>query len=185
MPTDLNKLRDLIQENQSRGEILPTSPKKQIVVTSDGRISTRDREHDDTEISQVRQDKFAMGKVADDFHQIRRKLPSTARLARVDEQEGLFFSFTDEFNNLFEFWLSYENGYYYSQVVFPVLTPESVSGSVHQHHIFFNSQNKLCLGYSFKEFGVPHLEDAYTKSVLWANGFSVYQLTGTFPFGNA
>jgi hypothetical protein len=30
--------------------------------------------------------------------------------------------------------------------------------------------------------GLDDLQQAYAKSVLWANGFSIFQQTGQFPF---
>ena len=63
-----------------------------------------------------------------------------------------------------------------------VLQPDVVKKyNVHDAHVFENG--RLCL--EPPSNGAKSLRDAYSKSVIWATGFSILQETGQFPFTKA
>jgi len=61
-----------------------------------------------------------------------------------------------------------------------VVSP-ALSGEVDTHACHLFSDGRICFGQS-DGGGMPTLLEAYTRSVLWANGYSVYLRTSSFPF---
>ncbi|GEJ56045.1 hypothetical protein AMYX_07860 [Anaeromyxobacter diazotrophicus] len=60
-----------------------------------------------------------------------------------------------------------------------VLQPALDVERPHACHLF--PGGRICLG-AEQSGGAPTLESAYARSVVWANGYSVYQREGAFPF---
>ena len=71
---------------------------------------------------------------------------------------------------------AYFNGSRYRVMV---VSPEVERGELgHESHVL--PDGSLCLEPTVQ--GCRTLQAAYTKSVLWANGYSIYAQTGKFPF---
>jgi hypothetical protein len=71
-------------------------------------------------------------------------------------------------------WAFFDGSLY--QVV--LISPEvERQGDSHAQHLFRDGY--LCLS---PHGGVRSLEHAYARSVLWANGYTAFRLTGQFPF---
>ncbi|HOI11762.1 MAG TPA: hypothetical protein PK313_14885, partial [Myxococcota bacterium] len=62
------------------------------------------------------------------------------------------------------------------KVVFP-----EVEGKYNPHHGHLFHDGLICWGEPMR-VGLPRMDHAYAKSVLWANGFSVFLRTAHFPF---
>jgi len=60
-----------------------------------------------------------------------------------------------------------------------VASPDVSREDPHACHLY--PHGRICLS-ADSGGGMPTLEGAFAKSVLWAHGFSVYQRTGSFPF---
>jgi hypothetical protein len=61
-----------------------------------------------------------------------------------------------------------------------VVSPE-VEGRFDPHACHLFADGRICLGHT-ADGGMPTLEAAYARSVVWCNGFSVYLKTARFPF---
>ena len=92
---------------------------------------------------------------------------------------GSHYSFSCEFGTLYEMFAYFDGNYYQVLVLSPVV--EERYQSAHTGHIY--KDGNICFGVDYGS-GRPTLEEAYAKSVLWANGFSGMLLSenDTFPF---
>jgi len=90
---------------------------------------------------------------------------------RVEEQ-----FLVSELGDEYELFLYFDGGAYQVKVV----SPDVEDGlSPHDCHLF--ADGRICLG-DLAGGGMPTLEEAYARSVVWCNGFSVYLQNGKFPF---
>jgi hypothetical protein len=103
------------------------------------------------------------------------KLPPDTRLLEVDGIWGWLYSFRDELGDRYTMFAYHDGSQYQVKVVEP-----EVEGrfSPHSGHLF--GDGRICLSATLT--GLATLELAYAKSVLWANGFSIFLRTGKFPF---
>ncbi len=104
------------------------------------------------------------------------KLPGSTRRIVADGVAGWLYPVASELGDRYELFVWFDGSAYQVKVVAPDL--EGRCG-LHSCHLFPDA--RLCLG-DDPTGGMPTLESAYAKSVVWANGFSVYQRTGRFPF---
>ncbi len=103
-------------------------------------------------------------------------LPGEARHVTVQGTSGWLYPVVTEHGDRFQLFLWFDGAAYQVKVVSPGLDrgddPEAC-------HLYPGA--RLCLG-SDDAGGMPTLEGAYARSVLWANGFSAWRRTGRFPF---
>lgn len=105
---------------------------------------------------------------------IHQKFPPNTRPLTVEGIQGWYYKFVNELTDQYEMFVYYDGSLYQVQIAFPEVTGQY---GVHDAHLF--NDGRICFG---DEGGMPTLEQAYAKSVLWANGFSIFQQTGLFPF---
>lgn len=103
-------------------------------------------------------------------------LPATARRVTVQRTTGWLYPVTTEQGDRYDLFLWFDGAAYQVKVVLPALDR---AADPHACHLFPGA--RLCLG-TDPGGGVPSLEAAFTRSVLWANGYSAYLRTGRFPF---
>jgi len=102
-------------------------------------------------------------------------LPASTREVKVAGVRGFLFPVTSEAGDPYQLFVWFDGSGYQVKVV----SPEVEGCDAHVCHLFLGA--RLCLGPGAGG-GQATLEGAYAKSVLWANGFSVWRRTGTFPF---
>jgi len=101
-------------------------------------------------------------------------LPSAAR--RVTATTGWLYPVTTELGDRYQLFLWFDGAAYQVMVVEPALDR---AADPHVCHLLPGA--RLCLG-ADPGGGMPTLEGAFTRSVLWANGYGVWRRTGRFPF---
>ncbi len=106
---------------------------------------------------------------------VEQTLPAATRNVAVDGVRGWLYPVTTEAGDLFQLFLWFDGSAYQVSVV----SPEMTGHDPHTCHLFPDA--RICLALDAGG-GMPTLQGAYAKSVLWANGFSVYLRTGTFPY---
>lgn len=103
-------------------------------------------------------------------------LPGAARRVRVQGTGGWLYPVRTEAGDELRLFLWFDGAAYQVKVVSPEIdrgeNPEAC-------HLYPGA--RLCLGVEHHG-GMPTLEGAYARSVLWANGFSAWRRTGRFPF---
>ena len=179
---DLNRLRKTVKENQRNGDDFPADFWNQAFVEPDGKIQLgRDRgAQDGRPKSQIHQGVFAAyGNTlfAEEQEIVEEFLPATTEYVEVDGQAGWLYDFDDELGNWYQMFLYHDGSHYQVQVVYPEL--ENAGYGVHDAHLY--STGRICLT-DETGGGFDGLQETYAKSVLWANGFSIFQETGQFPF---
>ena len=103
-------------------------------------------------------------------------MPKNSRELKVNQVTGWSFEITCEFQKKYILFLYFDGSRYQVKCVFPEV--EGKHYNIHEHHLF--GDGRLCLDPTSQ--GAPTIEYAYAKSVLWANGFSAFEMTGKFPF---
>ena len=202
---DLNELRDRVLGNQQNGDTHPISPDKRIVVDADGRLVRGEdaAQHPERVVSEVPQHVFsfldlplawrptrgsrqtvgvvpqtlfnaAPARRAAESAIVAEAFPRGTRLLEVDGTEGWLYPVTSELGDEFQLFAYFDHGLYFVQVVSPV-----VEGRYGAHDAHLYPSGIVCL---VEGGGLPSLRDAYAKSVLWANGFSIFRRAGRFPF---
>lgn len=178
---DLNRLRETIIKNQERGKALPPHRDEKVYATQDGRIVTGDsvRPGEERQLSEVHQATFATAVTSSSRRESERrvvneKFPRNTRYLEVDGIGGWYYKFSDEFGNPYEMFAYHDGSVYQVKVVYP-----EVEGKYSPHNGHLYGSGRICFG---NTDGMPNLEDAYAKSVLWASGFTVFLQTGLFPF---
>jgi hypothetical protein len=134
------------------------------------------------ELARLHQGTFADAeqRLARDAQIVARRLPANAEFARVQGTPGWFYSFENEFGDRYEMFIYFFGSNYQVKVIEP-----EVEGRYTPHDGHLYEDGRICFGTGG---GMPTLESAYAKSVLWANGFSAYvaaKQAGTpipFPF---
>ena len=197
---DLNQLRSTLRENARRGDVRPDEPRRKIVVDRDGKIRHGNEVglSDGRELSEVPQDLFAgLGsalrsifaedrgtaslshfggdRLARDRAVVREKLPWGTTEVAVDGTTGFVYGFTNDFGEFYRMVAYFDGSEYQVKVVEPEI--ESHYG-VGDAHVF--SDGRLCL--RPPAGGMPTLAEAYAKSVLWADGFTVRRHGNAFPW---
>jgi hypothetical protein len=178
---DLNRLRETMVGpggTQATGDVRPADPRKQIVVNRDGKINLRSEvDGSDRTLSTVPQETFAAA-VNQDQQVVSQYLPRNAERMTTDEGVvGWVYDIRTEYNDDFQFFVYFDGANYQVTVLAPEL--EARWKSPHTGHIF--GDGRICFGNDY-DSGMPTLRDAFSKSVLWANGMSIALTTGHFPF---
>jgi len=104
------------------------------------------------------------------------KLPAATRCLEVDGVRGWLYPVSSALGDAFELFLYFDGSAYQVKVVRPVVERRA---DPHACHLF--GDGRICFGEP-AEGGMPTLEAAYAKSVVWCSGFSAYARTGRFPF---
>ncbi len=102
-------------------------------------------------------------------------LPASARHVSVAGTSGWLYPVVNEQGDSFRMFLWFDGAAYQVKVVEPTLAHVDP----HAGHLFPDA--RLCLG-GDAEGGMPTLEGAFGRSVLWAAGYGIYARTGRFPF---
>ncbi len=102
-------------------------------------------------------------------------LPAATRYLTVDGVRGWLCPIISEQGDRYELFVYFDGGAYQVKVVVPEVESRA---DPHACHLLPNGL--ICFGESASG-GMPTLEAAWAKSVLWASGFSVYLRTGKFP----
>lgn len=103
------------------------------------------------------------------------KMPRNTLEVKSDGCIGFKYDITCELGNTYKLF-AYFNGSRYRVMV---VAPEVERGPV-GHHSHVLTDGSLCLEPTVQ--GCRTLEQAFAKSVLWANGYSIYLHTGKFPY---
>lgn len=115
-------------------------------------------------------------KLTQDREFARTGMPTNTVELEVNGTVGWNFNITCAFGNKYSLFLYFDGRRYQVKCVFPEV--EGKYTSIHEHHLF--PDGRLCLDPSSQ--GAPDIQYAYSKAVLWANGWSVFEMTGSFPF---
>ncbi len=182
---DLNRIRDMMLNNQNRGDTFPASPSRKVVVTREGEIRPGNQLSPDERgsSSEVPQEVFAMDRrAAREARIVAQKLPANTVPVAFGGFRGWTYQIVPEFpgpqgRERFVFFLCHDGEAYQVYCLQPEL--EQHWRSPHTGHIY--SDGRLCLGANFNS-GAPLIESAYAKSVVWAEGIQVARHTKQFPF---
>lgn len=174
---DLNRLRDGILSNQSDGNTRPTNPSQKVMVDREGKIFHGDKTGGrDGPLSEAPIETFAV--MVADRKAVENFLPrDTKEFTTQEGVTGFVYSFVTELGTDFTLFLYHDGANYQVKVVHPEV--EKRWKNPHTGHLY--SDGRICFGSSYGS-GMPTLRDAYAKSVLWANGFSIALETDHFPF---
>ncbi len=102
-------------------------------------------------------------------------LPEETRRITVAGVTGWVYPVVNEQGDLFRMFLWFDGSAYQVKVVEPTLG----YADPHQCHLFPDA--RVCLGGDVGG-GMPTLEGAFGRSVLWATGYGAFLRTGRFPF---
>jgi hypothetical protein len=103
-------------------------------------------------------------------------LPGAARRVSVQGASGWLYPVRSEHGDDFWLFLWFDGAVYQVKVVSPEIDR---GGDPEACHLYPGA--RLCLG-AEHHGGMPTLEGAFARSVVWANGFSAWRRTGRFPF---
>jgi hypothetical protein len=93
----------------------------------------------------------------------------------IGDKEGWLYNFTNEFGQSFSMF-AYYAGFGEYKVILVLPEVEQRYRNITKTHLY--PDGHICLS----AWAVRSLEYAYAKSVLWANGWTSYELTGDFQF---
>ena len=106
---------------------------------------------------------------------VEQSLPAATRRVVIDGVRGWVYPVTSEAGDRFQLFAWFDGVTYQVSVV----SPDVAGADPHSCHLFPDA--RICLAPE-PGGGMPSLEGAYAKSVLWANGYSEYLRKGAFPF---
>ncbi len=170
---DLNEVRNRVLTNQHSGTDLPNATDRSVFVDSEGNIILRPQAGTERQLSRVPQKTFA-ATVTADRQIVAQKLPNNTQELSVSGVTGWTYSITSELGDQYTMFAYSDGSLYQVMVLFPAVAGKF---DVHDAHLF--SDGRICFG---DAGGLPTLEQAFAKSVLWATGFSSYLRTNLFPF---
>lgn len=180
---DLNELRRKIIANQKQNENLPTDKKRQILVNKEGKIVDGHKASNGYQknLSQVHQGVFASAstRLTNEKKIVQKKFPANTRMLQVGQIRGWLYSFEDEFLRTYKMYAYFDGNVYQVKVVSPEV--EGKYKSIHDCHLY--TDGRICFGNQYGG-GLPSLEYAYAKSVIWANGFTIYENERKYPFSD-
>lgn len=164
---DLNQLRNTVLNDQQ------TNSPGNVYTDSQGNIILNPSNDQRPNLSKVPGKVFATVLTCD-RQIINQKFPANTQELRQNGVTGWLYQITSELGDHYTLFAYNDGSQYQVLVVFP-----EVAGNydVHDAHLF--SDGRICLQ---DGGGMPTLESAYAKSVLWATGFSIFVRTGQFPF---
>lgn len=178
---DLNRLRANVLNNQTHDDPRPDDRSRQVFVDREGgihlgnEVNSAGEEH---RLSRIPQETFAASRHEWEQRVAATKMPRNTRPVTTREGvKGWLYDIRCELGNNYRLFAHFDGNYYQVVVVSPEL--EHHWNSPHTGHLY--SDGRICFGRNYGS-GQPTLEDAYAKSVLWANGISIALRTGKFPF---
>ena len=164
---DLNQLRTVVlndQQNNNSGNVY---------TDQEGNIILNPLPSQQLNLSKIPGKVFAAS-LTRDRQTVSQKLPNNTRELSHNGVTGWLYQITSQLGDDYTLFAYNDGSQYQVLVVFP-----EVAGhyNVHDAHLF--SDGRICLQ---DGGGMPTLESAYAKSVLWASGFSIFARTRQFPF---
>lgn len=181
-PIDLNAIVKTVHDCQRAGNSEIFQPVDTIHVDRNGRlIQSNDLDAPRTEtLATVQPDTFHAEWEEAEKRIAKTKMPSNTRM--ITSREGIrgwLYSFQTEFLDTYKMFAYFDGSFYQVIVVEPYV--EQRFRSAHTGHIY--SDGRICMGAGMNS-GRRTLDDAYAKSVLWANGLSamIYGNLDRFPF---
>lgn len=115
-------------------------------------------------------------RVLHDRAQVDAKLPASTRHLKVDGVRGWLYPVSSELGDPFQLFLYFDGAGYQVKVVAP-----EVEGRFDPHACHLLPDGRICLSDEAGR-GMPSIEAAYARSVVWCNGFSVFLRDEQFPF---
>ena len=103
-------------------------------------------------------------------------LPAATRYLVVEGVRGWLYPIRTELGDDFQLFVYFDGSAYQVKVVEPWL-----DGRHDPHACHLLPDGRICLG-ELAGGGMPTLGEAYSRSVVWCNGFSVFLRTARFPF---
>jgi hypothetical protein len=178
---DLNELRDIIRQAQEDSAPYPDNPARRITVGRDGTIYRGDQAGEEP-VSRVHHGTFAAEhRLPADLRFARAKMPEGTVYIDEPDVRGWAYSITTELNERYTLFAFFDGREYRVKLVEPALEQlvrENVI-SAHDGHLY--PDGTICLS-DARGAGQPSLEEAYTKSVLWALGMGFVRNGYPFPF---
>ncbi|GAA0413140.1 hypothetical protein Acor_11320 [Acrocarpospora corrugata] len=174
---DLNELRRIIHDAQQTGSAHARRPSEEITVGREGEIYTGNAPADQP-LSKVQLGTFA---VALDTRELNDQRYASGHMPRntvfVDRpSRGWCYSIRSQMGRVYTLFAKFDGRNYQVYLLEPQLQGHV---GVHQGHLY--SDGRICLS-DDNNSGQPSLEEAYSKSVLWATGMDVVLAGYTFPF---
>ncbi|MEU7874371.1 hypothetical protein [Dactylosporangium sp. NPDC049140] len=173
---DLNEVRDRIKRAQRRGTPYPPDPADRVVVDREGTIRLGDQSAGEP-VSVVHQATFAaLDRMVRDQQTARNKLPRNTVFINETDVSGWLYSITTELGHEYTLFAYFDGTDYKVKLVAPEL-----EGKLPAHGAHLYGSGLICLD-ERKGSGQATLEEAFSKSVLWALGVSYVREGFTFPF---
>ncbi|WP_432967576.1 hypothetical protein [Dactylosporangium sp. CA-233914] len=173
---DLNEVRDRIKRAQRRGTPYPPNAADQVKVDRAGNIVLGDDASAEP-VSVVHQATFAaVDRLLHDQRTARNKLPRNTVFIDEPAVSGWLYSITTELGHDYTLFAYFDGTDYKVKLVAPEL-----EGKLPAHGAHLYPNGLICLD-ERKGNGQATLEEAYSKSVLWALGVSYVREGFTFPF---
>lgn len=165
---------------QDAGHMSVSPPKR--IFTSNGRLIREEdiQSPDPSSLTEVMQDTFHAGWEKAERRIAETKMPANTRMVTTREGvRGWLYTFETEFRELYSMFAYFDGSFYQVKVISPEV--ECRFRSPHTGHLY--TDGRICMGVGMNS-GRRTLQDAYGKSVLWANGFNA-MIRGNleaFPF---
>jgi hypothetical protein len=175
---DLNALRERVLANQSAGNARPVEPSKSVIVSKEGKIRLGDQPTNSAGPETIVPQETFAGALQNDREIARRYMPDNTREITTEEGvTGFVYSITTELRDEFTLFAFFDGSNYQVKVVWSEL--EKRFKSLCEVHLYSNG----VIDFGNNDWnGAFSLRDAYAKSVLWANGLSIFMRIGRFPF---
>lgn len=171
---DLNQVRTLMTAAQTRGELVPAVSRR-VTVGRHGDIYTGNAPAS-TPVSKVQHGVFAADPVRAAANFASTHMPPSTRLIDTPDMYGYLYTFLSQMGTQYTMFAWHDGTAWQVKLVDPPLEGRFDG---HAAHLFVNG--KLCLS-GDAGAGQPTLEEAWSKSVLWATGMDVVQHGLDFPF---
>lgn len=172
---DLNAIREAMLSAQRENLQYPTDASKVVTVRRDGKMQLGPGQ-DRSTTSRVQQGTFAAHPPAHDLAVAQTKMPANTRWIEAGGVKGWTYTITTEIGSDFTM-LAFSDGAQYKVLL---VSPE-IEGRYNAHNAHLYSDGTICLS-DRPGSGQPTLEEAYSKSVLWANGMAFHMKGHAFPF---
>lgn len=176
--SDLNELRKIIRRAQQNGTPYPDDPNQRIMVGRNGQIYT-EAVPVDTPVSKVHHGTFASAekaRLAADLRFAASHMPPDTEYIDEPEVRGWLYDVTTELGGRYTLLAFFDGREYRVKLVAPEL-----EGRIDEHDGHLYRDGTICLS-DRPGAGQASLEEAYSKSVLWALGVDFVLHGYTFPF---
>ncbi|MEU7721362.1 hypothetical protein [Streptomyces tibetensis] len=182
---DLNELRDIIMRAQTRQDPYPNDPSARITVGRDGTIYRGDSAEDEP-VSRVHHGTFAASRadqrrLAADRQFARTHMPEGTVYVDEPDVRGWAYSITTELDERYTLFAFFDGREYRVKLVEPPLEQLVQRNVIDAHDGHLYADGTICLSPT-RGAGRPTLEEAYSKSVLWALGMGFVRGGHRFPF---